>query len=68
MAVLVAPFEPVAVVNGLIYGAVLGAPLNWLGWVLAGYLSYALVSRIAGEAQRELWRGCASRWLQRLRP
>ena len=34
-----APSEPVAIINGLIYGTVWGAPLNWLGWMLAGVLA-----------------------------
>lgn len=61
-----APSEPVAVINGLIYGTVGGAPLNWLGWMLAGYLQYAMAARVAGELDRELWQAHAPRWLRHL--
>lgn len=59
-----APSEPVAIVNGLIYGTGWAAALNWLGWMLAAYLQYGIAARVAGEIDRESWQARAPRWLQ----
>lgn len=49
--VAVSPFpgEVVAVVSSAVHGFWLGCVLNWLGWMLAAYLEYALVRWTARE-------------------
>lgn len=43
------PGEAVALLNGALFGFWSGALLNWLGWMLAAFLEYALVGRVASD-------------------
>ena len=57
------PGELVALLSSAIHGFWLGCAMNWLGWMLAAYLEYALVRGTAREV--EFGEEKLPKWLRR---
>ena len=49
VAVSPVPGELIALANSAIYGFWLGSVFNWVGWMLAAFIEYALVQRVAAD-------------------
>ena len=65
VAVSPLPGEAVAFANSLVYGFWFGSLFNWIGWMLAALMEYALVRRAAKEFNSQAAFERVPLWLRR---
>ena len=65
VAVSPLPGEAVAFANSLVYGFWFGSLFNWIGWMLAALMEYALVRRAAQEFNSQETFERLPQWLRR---
>jgi uncharacterized membrane protein YdjX (TVP38/TMEM64 family) len=57
---------PISVANGAVFGVVLGAAVNWTGWMTVALVQYAAARRVGGAASEAAWRARLPRCLRGL--
>ena len=70
IAVTPFPDEVIGFGNSIVYGFVLGAALNWVGWMMGAFIEYAIAYRSARDLNLRVTRNVSKgpRWLRTLRP
>ena len=70
IAVTPFPDEVIGFGNSIVYGFVMGAALNWIGWMLGAFIEYAIAYRSARDLNLRVARNLSEgpRWLRRFPP
>ena len=70
LAVTPFPDEVIGFGNSMVYGFLIGAGLNWVGWMMGAFIEYTIAYRTARDLNLRVVRNVSERpkWLRRFPP